>query len=170
MAIPATGRLMGTPASIMRKAAAADGGHRGGTVGFGDVGLEADDVGEIFLFGKSCAKSALSEFAVADFAASRSADAAHFSDGEWREEVLEVEAVAAFAVEVFKALGHVFSAEGTYGERLRFSAGEEGASVSAGKDRLFDVDRADVFESACRRCVFFSVRIILRIREDWRFL
>ena len=40
--------LDGNACIHQREAAAADGGHRRGAVGFGDVGLEADDVREMF--------------------------------------------------------------------------------------------------------------------------
>ena len=50
----------------------ADRGHRGGTVRFGDVRLEADDVGEIFRGWQGRAQRAFCQFSVADFATSGS--------------------------------------------------------------------------------------------------
>ena len=73
---------------------------------------------------------------MANFAASWSAHSAHFADGERGEEVLEIEALSSFAMEVFKSLARCFSAECTDGDRLGFSASEERASVRAGQDRL----------------------------------
>ena len=139
------GWLNGIRRIHQRKTAAADGGHRRGAVGFGDVGFEADHVGECLLFRQeSCDKGTFCKFAMADFASSRRADASHFSDRERREGVLEIEAADIFAVEIFIALAPSFRRRACNSKSLGFSACEEGASVGAGQKADFDIDRADL--------------------------
>ena len=98
MAMPATGRFRGTPASIKRQRGAANRGHRGGAVGFGDLRDDAHRVGELLRARHQRMHRAPGELAVADLAAAGRAHAAGLADGEGREIVVEHEALLARAL------------------------------------------------------------------------
>src|SRR5580700_2892343 len=113
--------------------AAANGGHRGRTVGFENVGNEAHGVGKIRLGRKQVDERALRESAVADFAATGAAQELHFADAERWEVVMQHEAIELVLLEEQVQALHVFlGTEGERGESLRFAAGEESRTVHAG--------------------------------------
>ena len=128
--------------------AAANGGHRGGAVGFHDLAGDADGVG-IVVERKHRLDGALGERAVADFAAAGAADAAGFADGEVREVVVQDEFLLVLAAGVgVEFLRVVAGAEGGEGDGLGFAAGEERRAVGARQDADFAGDRADDVEAA----------------------
>ena len=129
--------------------AATDGGHRGGAVGFADFAADADGVWEVGGIGDDGRDGALGECAVADFAAVHSAHAAGFADAEWREVVMQDEALAGFAAGVtVEFLCFVARCESGEAECLRFAACEECAAVGAGQEADFAAERTDVAEAA----------------------
>src|SRR5579872_2588182 len=85
---------------------------------------------------------------MADFPSSRRSHPSHFSYRKGREEILEIKALRSLSMQIFKPLGSRFSAERADSQRLCFAASKERASMSPGKDRLFNVDGPDVFESS----------------------
>ena len=68
MATPATGALIGTPASISASVAAAHRRHRRAAVRLENVGDDADRVGELFFGRHHGRQRALGQRAVADLA------------------------------------------------------------------------------------------------------
>ena len=68
---------------------------------------------------------------------------------------MQVKTARRLSVEIFIALGIIFSAQCANGKRLRLSAREQRTSVRARQDRLLDVDGADVFEAAAIQPFFF---------------
>ena len=77
--------------------ACANGGHRGGAVGFHDLGGHTHGVWEILFGWDHRLDRALGKGAVADFAAVDATHASAFADGEWREVVVEDEALLVLA-------------------------------------------------------------------------
>ena len=125
--------------------ACANGGHRGGTVGFHDFRGNADGVGEDGFVRDDRLDGALGERAVADFATVDATHASAFADGEWREVVVEDEAFFVFATGVVvEMLLLVGGCQRGDGERLSFSAGENGGAVNAWQGANFAVKSAEV--------------------------
>ena len=92
---------------------------------------------------------ALGERAVADFAAARAAGAAGFADAERREVVVQDEALRGLAAGVaVEILGFVGGRERREGDRLRFAALEERAAVRAREQADFGAELADLIEVA----------------------
>ena len=75
MATPATGALIGTPASINARLGAAHGSHGGGAVGLRDLRDHANRVGEIADGGHTGKHTALGQTAVTDFTSLGTTDA-----------------------------------------------------------------------------------------------
>ena len=135
-----------------RQRAAADGGHRRGAVRFQNVGHQTHGVREIGFRRKQIHQRALGQRAVADFAASGTAQEFHFADGERREVVVQHEALEGFVLEEQVEALHVFlGAEGERGQRLRFAAGEERRAVHARQQAHFAGDLANLVERAAHR-------------------
>src|SRR6266851_2708580 len=129
--------------------AAADGGHGRGTIGFQNVGDKAHGVGKIRFGRKQVHERALGQSAVADFAAARAAKEFHFTDAEWREVVVQHEAVELVLLEEQVEALHVFlGAQGQSGERLGFPAGKERGTVHAREQADFAGDEANLVERA----------------------
>src|SRR6266446_2276079 len=102
---------------------AADRGHRRRPVGLENVGNEAHGVGKLFFGRKQIRKRALGQRTVADFAAAGAAKEFHFADAEWREIVVQHEALELVLREEQVEPLHVFlGAERESGERLSFAA------------------------------------------------
>ena len=126
-----------------REAAAADGGHRRGAVRFTDFRNNAKRVLELFGRGQNSLQGALSETAVADFAALGAADAARFAGCERRHVVVQHEAVVLFFAKTVNDLFILLRAEGGRDESLRFTAGEERRAVGAREHALADFNREE---------------------------
>ncbi len=99
MATPATGAFSGTPGIHHRQRAAADGGHRGRAVRFGDLRDDADRVGEVGRRRQHRLQRPPGQLAVADLAPARATHAAHFADRIGREVVVQQEVRTEIAVQ-----------------------------------------------------------------------
>ena len=98
--MPATGDLMGTPASIERQRAAADARHRRAAVRLEDLADTTRMVyGNLLLVRHHARERALGEGAVADLAPARAAQRLGLAGGERREVVVEHEALPPLADE-----------------------------------------------------------------------
>src|SRR5262249_56898928 len=71
---------------LQRERAAADRGHRGRAVRFGDVGNDADSVGKDLFFGHHRVERALRQSAMTDLAPARAAHSPRFADRKRRLE------------------------------------------------------------------------------------
>src|ERR1700691_5734052 len=83
---------------------------------------------------------------MADLAPSGSAHEADFSYREWREVVVQHEALFGFAFEALETLHIIAGAERGRDQGLGFSASEDGAAVHPWEDSDFDPDLADLVE------------------------
>ena len=126
-----------------RQAAAADGGHRRGAVALGDVGQDADRIGELLRARQHRVERAPGELAVADFAARRGAEAADFADRIGREVIVQHEARVGEALEPVDHLLGVLGAERGGDDRLGLAAGEQRRAVGARQEADHRLDRAD---------------------------
>src|SRR5215217_7716344 len=122
---------------------AADGCHRGGAVGFGDLGHDTDRVGELFDRGTDRVDGAPGELAMADFATTRATHAASFTHRIGREVVVQQEVLLLGAFEAIDILLVFAGAEGGNDQRLGFAAGEQRRTVGTGQNANFGNDRAD---------------------------
>ena len=125
------------------QAAAADGGHGGRTVGFGDFGYDTHGVAEIFRLGQNCNQCTFRQAAVADFAAFGRTHAADFAGGIRREVVMQHEAVGVFAGERVNDLLVARSTQSGYGQGLSFTARKQCGTVGARQHAGLNIDRAD---------------------------
>src|SRR6266700_7508611 len=129
--------------------AAADSGHRRGTIGFQDVGNEAQGVREVRFGGKQIHERAFGESAVTNFAAARAAQEFYFANAERREIIVQHEALELVLLEEQVEALHVFlGAESESGERLSFAAREESGTVDAREQADFAGDLANLIEGA----------------------
>ena len=126
-----------------RQAAAADGSHRGGTIGFADFGNHANRVVEFFGAGQHCLQSALGETTMTDFTTLGAAHATGFAGSKRRHVVMHDEAIAAFAHDVVDDLFILLGTERGEHQSLRFTTGKEGRTVGTRQNRLTDFDRAN---------------------------
>src|SRR5262245_947957 len=132
-----------------RERAAADRGHRGRAVRFGDVGNDADGVGEDFFLRHHGVESALRQGSVTDLAPSGGAHAARFADRERREIIVEHEAAFDLAqLQTVDVLHVLRGAERRRDKRLGLAAGEERRTMSTREPAGFDRNRADLGELA----------------------
>src|SRR5690606_36934195 len=127
---------------------AADGRHRGRTVRLGDLGNDAQRVGELLSRRQHRANGAPCELAVADFAAARGAHAAGFANRIGREVVMEQEALLVHAGQAVDILLVLAGTERRNDDRLGFTAREEGRTVGARQDADFRHDSANGLEIA----------------------
>ena len=148
MAMPAVGRFSGTPASISASEVPHTVAIEDEPFELGDLGDDADGVGEVFLRRQDRADRAPGELAVADFAPSRCADAAGFADREGREVVMQQERFLVGSVQRVDPLLVLAGAERGDHDRLRLAAGEQRRAVRARQHADFGHDRADRDEIA----------------------
>ena len=143
IAMPATGDLMGTPASmsdsVPPQTAAIDEEPFDSSVSRHD----ADRVRELVLVGHHADERALGERAVADLAAARAAERLGLARRERREVVVEHEALPALAGERVDLLLVARGAERRRDGRLRLAALEERRAVDAREDADLAHDGAD---------------------------
>jgi hypothetical protein len=114
-----------------RQRGTADRGHRGRAVRLGDLGDDADGVGEVFHRRHHGQHAALGEAAVADFAALRAHHAAGFTHRVGREVVVEQEVILVLAFDRVDDLRVARGAERGHHQRLRLAAGEQRRAVGA---------------------------------------
>jgi len=124
---------------------ATDGSHRGGAVGFHDLGDETDGVREVLLGRQHGEQRALGEVTVAGFAAGGHAEAAGLTHREGREVVVQEErALARAAGDGVDFLGILGGTEGREDETLGFAALEERGTMDARKHVDFAGDGAEI--------------------------
>ena len=124
IATPATGALIGTPASIIaRSRRRPTPSKRSRSIE--DVGDDADRVREIGFGRHHRRERALGQSAMADLATAGAAHRLDFADRKRREVVVQHEALPHFAVDHFDLLLVVVGAERDGDERLRLTAREE---------------------------------------------
>ena len=148
MATPATGALIGTPASIIASERAAHRRHRRAAVRLEDVRHDAHGVGEVGFERHHRRERALGQGAVTDLAAAGAAHRLGLADREGREVVVEHEALPHLAVDHLDLLLVVGGAERGGDQRLGLAAREHGRAVHAGQHLGLDGDRADLVELA----------------------
>ena len=125
--------------------AATDGSHRGGAVGFHDLGDETDGVREVLLGREDGEQRALSEVTVAGFAAGGHAETAGLTHREGREVVVQEErALARAAGDGVDFLGILGGTEGREDETLGFAALEERGTMDARKHVNFTRDSTEI--------------------------
>ena len=154
---------------------AADRSHRGGTIGFHDLGGDADGVG-ILGEGDHRANAALSQSAVANFAAAGASDAAGLTNGVVREAVVQQELLLGCATGVgIELLDVVAGAQGGQADGLGLAAGEHSRTVGAGQEAHFAGQGADCVEVAAVQTLGvvedeaadgFLLDVILGVLED----
>ena len=126
----------------------ADGRHRGRAIRLQNVGDDAHRVRPIGFRRQNGRDRPLRQCAVSDFAAACATQERDFAHREWREVVVQHEALLGFAFEGFQPL-HVFAGtECRRHQRLRFTAGEDRRPVGARQNSDFNPDIADLVELA----------------------
>ncbi len=143
MAMPAVGRFSGTPASISASEEPQTVAIEDEPFELGDLGDDADRVGELRRGRQHRADRAPGELAVADLAPAGRAHAAGLADRIGGEVVVEQEALLVGAVERVDVLLVLAGAERRDHERLRLAAGEERRAVRARQHADLRQDRAD---------------------------
>src|SRR5207249_174248 len=124
-------------------------GHRGRAIGFQNVRNETHGVGKIRFGRKQIEERALGKSAVADFAAAGATQEFDFADAEWREVVVQHEALELVLLEEQVEALHVFlGAESQSGEGLGFAASEKGGTVDAREQADFAGDQTNRVEGA----------------------
>ena len=140
--MPAVGRFSGTPASISASEAPQTVAIEDEPFELGDLGDDADRVGELVLRRQHRMDRAPGELAVADFAALGAAQAAGLADRVGREVVVQHEAFLVRALQRVDVLLVLAGAERGDDQRLRLAAGEQRRAVGARQDADFGDDRA----------------------------
>ena len=146
--MPAVGRLMRHAGIHQRQRGAAHGRHRGRAVRLGDLGDDADGVGEFLRLRQHRMDRAPGQLAVADFAPLGAAHAAGFADRIGREVVVQQEGFLVGALQRVDQLLVLAGAERGHHQRLGFAAGEQRRAVGARQHADFGHDRAHGLEVA----------------------
>ena len=131
-----------------RQRGAADRRHRRRAVGLGDLGDDAQRVGELLGGRQHRADGAPGELAVADFAAAGRTHAAGLTDRVGREVVVKEERLLVHAGQRVDILLVLAGAERGDHQRLRLAAGEQRRAVGARQDADFRDDLADRLQVA----------------------
>ena len=129
--MPATGTLQRHAGIHQRQRAAAHRGHRRTAVALGDLGDNAQRVGEFFLFRQQRTDRPPGELAVADLAPARRTHAARLAHRIRGKIVVQHEVLAVFALKRVDDLLVLAGAEGGDAERLGLAAGEQRGTVRA---------------------------------------
>ncbi len=139
-----------------RKRRAANRGHRGRSVRLQDVGDHAHRVRPVFFVGSiaEIARSASAPCPISRRPAPRKN--CNFAHREWREIVMQHEALLGFAFEDFEALHVVAGAQGRRHQSLGFAASEDRGSVRARQHADFDPDVANLIERAAIGTAFLA--------------
>src|SRR5690606_34235680 len=137
-------RLLDRHAGIhQRQRGAADGSHRAGTVGFGDLGNDANDVRILAHVRHHGLDAALGQAAVADLATLRRTDEAGLAHAVRREVVMEHERLLPLTLDGIDDLGVAAGAERGHHDGLGFSAGEDRRTMGTRQHADLDVDGTD---------------------------
>mgnify|MGYP003693925643 CR=1 FL=1 len=136
--MPAVGRFERHAGVHQRERGAAHRRHRRRAVRLGDLGDDAERVGELVLRRQHRMDRAPGELAVADLAAAGRADAAGLADREGREVVVQQERLLVGALQRVDPLLVLAGAERRHHQRLRLAAGEQRRAVRARQDADLD--------------------------------
>ena len=142
MAMPATGRRSGTPASISASEEPQTVAIEDEPFELGDLGDDADRVGELVRRRQHRVDRPPGELAVADLAPAGRAHAAGLADRIGREIVVQQEGLLVGALERVDVLLVLAGAERRDRQRLRLAAGEQRRAVGARQDAGLGDDRA----------------------------
>ena len=124
------------------QAPAADARHRRRAVRFADFRDHADRVLEIFFRRQHSGQSALSQTAMADFAALGAAHAARFTGGKRGHVVVQHKAFMRFTQQTVNDLFVLLRTQRRNDQSLGFTTGKQCGTVGARKHALADFDRA----------------------------
>ncbi|CUS44386.1 hypothetical protein MGWOODY_Smn1356 [hydrothermal vent metagenome] len=127
-----------------RQRAAAHRRHRRRAVRLGDVGEDADRVGELFLRRQHRVQRAPGELAMADFATARRTEAADFADRIGREVIVKHEMLVGQAGQAVDHLLRVARTERGGADRLSLAAREQRRAVRARQEVDHRLDRTDL--------------------------
>ena len=141
-------RLDGHTGVHQGQAGAADRGHGGGAVGLEHLGDHPQGVGEGVIGGQYRLDAAAGQGAVADVAATGTAQPPDLADAEGREVVVEHEAAIDIAAQPFQVLLVALAAQGADDQGLGLAPGEQGRTVRPRQDTDFAGDGPDFFEGA----------------------
>ncbi len=141
--MPATGAFKGTPASISASEVPHTVAIEDEPFELGDLGDDAQRVGEFMVRRQDRTNGAPGELAVADLAAAGPAHAAGLADRVGREIVVQHEALLVGALQAVDHLLVLTGAERRDDKRLRLAAGEERRPMRARKHADLGEDRAD---------------------------
>ena len=134
MAIPATGALIGTPASISDRRRRAHRRHRRRAVGRQHLRHQAQGVGELLDRGHDGQQGPLGQQAVADLPALRAADPPGLAVGVGRHVVVVHVALLVVDADGVEQLVHARHAEGGDVEHLGLAPLEQARAVGGGDD------------------------------------
>ena len=140
--MPATGAFRGMPASIIASEAPQTLAMDEEPFELGDLGDDADRVGEASALGQHRMHRAPGELAVADLAAAGRAHAAHLAHRVGREVIVQQEGFLVGAFERVDPLLVLAGAERGHHQRLRLAAGEQRRAVRARDDVDLAIDGA----------------------------
>ena len=140
--MPATGCFRGTPASISASEVPQTVAIEDEPFELGDLGDDADRVGEVVMRRQHRTDGAPGELAVADLAAAGRPHAARLAHRVGREIVVEHEGFLVGPLQRVDELLVVAGAERGDAERLGLAAGEQRRAVGAGQDADLGDDRA----------------------------
>ena len=143
MAMPATGRFSGTPASIRASAVPHTVAIEDEPFELGDLGDDAERVGEVVMGGEHRMDRPPGKLAVADLAPPGRTEPAGLADRIGREIVVQHEGFLVGPLQGVDELLVVAGAERRDRERLRLAAGEERAAVGARQEADLGRDRPD---------------------------
>ena len=141
--MPAVGRFSGTPASISANEEPHTVAIDDEPFELGDLGDDADRVGELRRGRQHRPNRPPGELAVADFAPARRAHAAGFADRVGGEVVVEQEALLVGPLERVDVLLVLAGAERRHHQRLGLAAGEQSRAVGARQHADLGEDRPD---------------------------
>ena len=128
-----------------RERASANGCHRGTSVGFEDVGNQADGIGERRIVERNHRfEGAFGQIAVTDLTTGGAADTFHLTHAVGREVVVQQETVGALDHGAVDDLLVELGAERAGGQRLRFAASEDGGTVCGRQVASLNPDGTDV--------------------------
>ena len=143
-----TGNRLGqrNAGSLQRHGRAADGSHRRRTVGFHNLGYDANRVREgVLVFGHHRMNGAPGQLAMTDFAAPRTAQTAAFADRERREVVVKHKVFFVFVHQTVDNLRVFAGAQRGNDQGLRLAAGKQSGTVRGRQYVNLTLNRADGF-------------------------
>ena len=140
-----------------REAACAYGSHRRRTVGLKNIADNANRIGEVLV--NNILQTAACKITMTDFSATNTALRTSFASRERREVVVEKETFGALNERLVNHLLIAFRTKGSGSESLRFTAGEDGASVRSWQRCYFAPNRTNLV-------VFTTIQTLAFIKDS----